>query len=988
MKFTTKIMALASLSLLFVMTSCFTKDKPATKSAEQTYEWKTKTSNGYEYKYVENDPSKARFYTLDNGLTVILSPSHKEPRIQTYIAIKAGSKTDPATHTGLAHYLEHMLFKGTDKFGSKDWAMEEPLLAQIEDLYEQYNSTKDEEARKTIYAQIDEVSGEAAKYAIANEYDKMMSGMGAQGTNAFTSFEQTVYTEDIPNNVIDKYLTVQGERFRNPVFRLFHTELEAVYEEKNRSLDSDGSKVFEELFLRLFPNHNYGLQTTIGTIDHLKNPSLIEIRKYFNNYYVPNNMGVVMAGDFDPDEVIKKIDEHFSYMKPGDIPEYKFEREKEITSPITADVYGPEPDRIMLGYRFPGNDSEDALMLNLIGDILTNGSAGLIDLNLVKKQKLLSAYAFSYVLQDYGMLLLGGNPAGDQSLDDVRNLLLEEIENLKKGDFSEDLITSIINNEKKDALEANEEYGSRAYSLMDNFTLDGDWLRQVTYVDWLSKVTKQDIMDFANKYFGNNYVAVYKHQGEDKSSVKVEKPNITPVVVNREDQSDFLKEVAEMPENEIKPVWLDFDKDIQKAKAGKYDVLAVKNKDNSLFELTYYMESGTWGDKLLSVASGYLEYLGTQDKSAEDISKDFYKLASSFGFRTSSRESYVYLSGLQENFEETVQMFDDLLRNCQADQEALESYIGRIKQNRENAKMNKGRIMSGLQNYALYGSDNPFNYGLTDEELENLRAEDLVEILHKVLDYNHKILYYGPESAKDIASVLEEIHPSPEEFLPLPENREFTKTTMGSNKVLMAYYDMVQAEIYWMRNSGHYDAANDATISLFNQYFGGGMESIVFQTIRESKALAYSTFAYYSNPGRADENYSFRAYVGAQADKFGDAVDGMNDLINNLPESNKALENAKRSMIKKMASQRITGEGIIFNYLSALRMGRDYDNRKAVYDKIPTMSFSDLKEFSEKEISGKPYTYCIVSGEGALNQTKLNSLGEVKVLSLEEIFGY
>src|SRR5690554_2813599 len=277
--------------------------------AQEQFHWKEKTSNGYTYQYVENDPSGARFYTLKNGLTVILSPSKKEPRIQTYIAVKAGSKTDPATHTGLAHYLEHMLFKGTDKYGSLDWEKEKPLLDKIESLYEEYNSTTDESERKLIYQEIDRVSGQAAKYAIANEYDKIMSGMGAQGTNAFTSVEQTVYTEDIPSNVVDKFLTVQAERFRNPVLRLFHTELEAVYEEKNRSLDSDGSKVFEEMFAQLFPNNNYGKQTTIGTIEHLKNPSLVEIRKYYENYYVPNNMAIIMAGDFNPDDVIKSVAE-------------------------------------------------------------------------------------------------------------------------------------------------------------------------------------------------------------------------------------------------------------------------------------------------------------------------------------------------------------------------------------------------------------------------------------------------------------------------------------------------------------------------------------------------------------------------------------------------------------------------------------------------------------------------------------------------------
>ena len=328
----------------------------------QDYQWKEAKSGGYTYKYVSNDPTQARFYTLKNGLTVILSPTKKDPRIQAYVATKAGSKTDPATNTGLAHYLEHMLFKGTDKYGSLDWAREKVELDKIDALYEQYNKTKDETKRKTIYRQIDSISGVASKFAIANEYDKMMSAMGAQGTNAWTSFEETVYTDDVPASSLDKYLAVQAERFRNPQLRIFHTELEAVYEEKNRSLDSDGSKVFETLFSNLFQNHNYGKQTTIGTVEHLKNPSLVEIRKYFNTYYVPNNMGIVMSGDFNPDETIAKIDKAFSYMQYKPIPKYTFQPEVPFTAPVIKEITGPDAESISIGFRLAGNKDKDVLL--------------------------------------------------------------------------------------------------------------------------------------------------------------------------------------------------------------------------------------------------------------------------------------------------------------------------------------------------------------------------------------------------------------------------------------------------------------------------------------------------------------------------------------------------------------------------------------------------------------------------------------------------
>ncbi len=954
----------------------------------QHFAWKDGESGGYKYRYVTNDPAKARFYTLKNGLTVILSVDKNEPRIQTYIAVKAGSKTDPATNTGLAHYLEHMLFKGTDKFGSLDWAKEKPLLDQIDALYEQYNKTKDDAQRAAIYKKIDSVSGVASKYAIANEYDKMMANMGAQGTNAFTSFEQTVYVEDIPSNAIDRFLAVQAERFRNPILRLFHTELEAVYEEKNRSLDNDSRKSFETMFANLFPNNNYGKQTTIGTIEHLKNPSLVEIRKYFNTYYVPNNMGIIMAGDFNPDEVIAKIDKAFAYMQPKAIPPYTFEPEKPIAAPIVKEVYGPTPENVLLGFRFPGAASKDAQMLTLVGNILTNGAAGLIDLDLIMKQKLLSAYAFPYILKDYSMLLLQGSPVEGQSLDDVKKLILDELDKLKKGDFPDDLLTSIINNEKKSVIQSNQKYSSRADMLMDNFTSGVDWQTNVAYVEDLSKITKKDIVAFANKYLNDNYVIVYKRQGEDKSITKVDKPTITPVEVNREAQSDFLKKVNSMPESNIEPVWLDFQKDINRAQAGPYEVLAVKNNDNSLFRLNYYFDAGSWNDKLLPIAADYLNFLGTKTKTAEDFSRDFYKLASAFSVFPGAEQTYVSLDGLNENFEASVALFEDLLRNCQGDDESLAAYKQRLKKSRKNAKENKGSILRGIMNYAQYGAQNPFNNVLTDAELDALTPEQLVSVLRNLVDYPHTVVYYGPMSATQVASAVEKLHKAPATLKSIPAKKNFVQQDMNQNKVFFAHYDMVQAEINWVRNADKYDAKLAPTISLFNEYFGGGMGSIVFQTIRESKALAYSTYAYFAQPSNEKYRNSVIAYVGTQSDKMKEAVPAMNELITTLPQSDKALTNAQEGLRKNLATERITEDNIIFSYLAAKRMGRDYDIRKNIFEQTPKFTFADLNNFHKNEISGKSYSYCIVADKNKVDTAYLKSIGELKELSLEAIFGY
>ncbi len=956
--------------------------------AQNQFQWKEASSGGYTYKYVTNDPAKARFYTLKNGLTVILSPTNKDPRIQAYVAIKAGSKTDPATNTGLAHYLEHMLFKGTDKYGSLDWSKEKVELEKIDALYEQYNSTKDEVQRKAIYKKIDSVSGVAAKYAIANEYDKMMSAMGAQGTNAFTSFEQTVYTDDVPSASLDKYLAVQAERFRNPVLRIFHTELEAVYEEKNRTLDNDGRKVSETLFSNLFQKHNYGLQTTIGTVEHLKNPSLIEIRKYFNKYYVPNNMGIILSGDFNPDEVIAKVDKAFSYMQPKPFDKYTFQPEDAITAPIVKEIVGPDAENLTIGYRLPGNKDKDALLADLVGQILTNGRAGLLDLNLVKKQKLLRASAFTYSLIDYGILYLSAAPTSGQSLEDVKALVLNEIENLKKGNFDDQLITSIINNIKKNKIYETEKYGDRASVLMDAFTSELDWRDQVAYVNDLSKIKKEDIVAFANKYFGDNYVAVLKRKGESPATVKIEKPSITPVETNPDKQSAFVKTINEMPATAAKPVFLDYKKDIQKSKLGKAEVLYVPNKDNDIFRLSYRYKIGSLNDKKQSLASQYIQFLGTDKMTAEEISKAFYKIACSFNVSTGEEYTTVNIEGLQENFENAVKLYEEVVNNVKADDKALAALKARLNKARKDAKANKGAILQGLTSYALYGSENKFNNVLTNEELNAVTAQELVDRIKNLNNYEQTVIYYGPTPVYNVVSQLKTLHQVPANFAVAAPAKTFKQEVPAKNQVLFADYDMVQAETRWIRNTETYNPEKTTMVNVFNNYFGGGMGSLVFQTIRESKALAYSTYGYYVQPQKKDQDYYLLGYVGSQADKFNDATVAMNELLTKMPELPKNLELAKNQVKKDIQTERITQDGIIYNYLNAKNLGLNDDIRKKMYETVDKITMADVKKFHQNYFSGKPYTYAIVASEKRVSMDDMKKLGEVKKLSLEEIFGY
>lgn len=960
--------------------------------AQQTQQWAQGKSGEYTYQYVKDDPTQTRFYTLKNGLTVIMSENKETPRLQTIIATKAGSKTDPKNNTGLAHYLEHMLFKGTDKYGSLNWEEERKYLMMIDDLYEDYNSTTDEQKRKIVYHEIDSVSGIASKFAIANEYDKMMSMIGAKGTNAFTSFEQTAYINDIPSNQIDKWLTIEAERFRNPILRIFHTELEAVYEEKNRSLDNDDDKVFELLFDKLFQKHNYGQQTTIGTIEHLKNPSLKEIRNYFKKNYVPNNMCIILAGDINPDELISKVDKAFSYMKPSPVPPYTFEKENEITKPIEANVYGPDAEYLNIAFRFPGADSKEANLLNLMSSILSNGSAGLMDLNLAKKQKVLSASAGAYTLQDYSVLFIDGKAKEGQKLEDVKKLILDQIELLKSGKFDDNMLKAVINNYKKSLMQQRESNQGRAFSILESFTSGVSWLKNIQFIDDLNKITKKDIQDFANKWMKNNYVCIYKRIGKDENVKKVDKPSITPVEVNREAESAFVKEIAAAKVKEIQPVFVNFNKDIQqntiKNNNNSVELLSVKNTVNSLFSQYYYLEIGKLHNKLLPIAIKYLEYLGTDKYSNEELSKKMYTLACDYGVSSSNEESYVILNGLQENYDEADALFNHLLKNCQADPNALKEMIADIKKERADQKLSKDAIRTAMRYYAQYGEKNPFNYELSNAELDKIRAEELVQILHSITSYRHKILYYGPESSESLTKKLNKSHVLPYTFLPTPDFSRYSFTNLTQNAVLFADYDMVQSEIQWFRNGIMYDTNKVPVINLFNEYFGGNMSGIVFQDIRESKALAYSTYANFGSPQRKDEPFYTIAYVGCQADKMKESLNAMQSLLNDLPKSEKLFQNSKVGLRNQIATSRTTKTRLLFSYLNALKKGLDHELNEKIYNEINNMTFEDIQKFHKENIANKKYSLMVLGKEDKMNWKELEKFGATQKLTLEQLFGY
>lgn len=946
----------------------------------------------YKYQTVKGDPMQSRIYTLDNGLKVYLSVNKEKPRIQTYIAVRTGSRNDPAETTGLAHYLEHLMFKGTQQFGTTDYAKEKPYLDEIEQRYESYRKMTDPEQRRKAYHEIDSVSQLAARYNIPNEYDKLMSSIGAEGTNAYTSNDVTCYVEDIPSNEVVNWAKIQSDRFKHMVIRGFHTELEAVYEEFNIGLAQDNRKMWGALNKLLYPTHPYGTQTTIGTQEHLKNPSIVNIKNYFSRYYAPNNVAICMAGDMDPDKVIATIDQYFGDWKPNtNLSRPEYAPEKPITAPRDSSVIGQEAEMVAMAWRMPQANSAAADTLELMGRLLYNGKAGLIDLNLVQPMKIMGAYAGYQGLHDYGSFNLIAIPVKGQKLEDTRALLLDQMERLKKGEFDDNLLASVINNYKVQQYRALESNDSRADMFVNAFINDQKWEDVVTSLDRVSRITKDQIVAFANRYFSpESVVTVYKRQGVDSTQKKIDKPAITAIPSNREYQSQFLTDIKNAKVEPIQPQFVDFKRDLTFAKTKKgLPVIYKHNTENGLSTMVMRWEFGSSADNRYPIATDYISYIGTKSKTLAEINKELYQLGCQTRFSVDTYNLSLIISGLDENLPKALAIAEDMIHNAKADQKAYDDMVGLYVKDREDSKKNQRANFFALRTLAQYGE---YNSQLNQMSIEQMRGTDpqsLLDLIKALPGYKHEILYYGPRSVKDLTAILDKLHATPKKMAEPLKNRDYMEQTTPQNEVWIAPYDAKNIYLVMYHNENKSWNPDEAAVaSLFNEYFGGGMNTVVFQELREARGLAYSASAFYNNSPKPGHPEYGLTYIISQNDKMMDCIRTFNEILDTIPQSDKAFNLSKQALTKQLASNRVTKFGVINAYLNARFKGIDYDLNERIYQALPGVSLKDVVDFEQRTMAKKPYRYIILGDEKSLDMKALEKIGPIRRVTTEQIFGY
>lgn len=572
----------------------------------------------------------------------------------------------------------------------------------------------------------------------------------------------------------------------------------------------------------------------------------------------------------------------------------------------------------------------------------------------------------------------------------MKGLLLGEIDKIKKGDFSENLLKAVINNKKLQFYKTLESNEGRADMFVSAFINRQNWSDVVTRLDRISKITKQQIVDFANRYFKNNYIAVYKRIGEDTSIKKIDKPQITAIPTNRDLQSAFVNEIVNSKTEPIQPKFVDFNKDLTKSETKKgLPVLYVKNTENGRFALNYYYKFGETSDKWLPFAAEYFDYLGTDKMTAEQLKQKFYELACSYDISVGTRNMTISISGLADNMPEAMKLMEDFIANAKVDKEAYDKYVGIVEKSRADNKLNQRVNFSRLQIYGMYGTYNTALNCPSSTEMKEMDPQKLVDMIKDLKNYKHTVLYYGPMDLKNLTATVNKVHKTAKKLADVPQNKPYKMQQTTQNEVYIAPYEAKNIYMIQYHNEGMtWNPEKEPIAALFNEYYGGGMNTVVFQELREARGLAYSAFAMYGTPGYKDDTEYAYTYIISQNDKMMDCINTFNSILNTMPKSEKAFELAKQALMKRLATSRTTKTGILNAYINAQDLGIDYDINKKIYEAVPSMTMDDVAKFEKEHMADKPYRYMILGDEKQLDMKALEKIGPIKRLTTEEIFGY
>lgn len=930
-------------------------------------------------------------HKLKNGLTVWLNEDHSQPKVFGAVVVKAGARDCP--DTGIAHYFEHMMFKGTDKIGTVDYDAEKTLLDSIALKYDELAATEDEAARSQIQKEINELSIRSSDYVIPNEFNRLISKYGGSGLNAATSYDATIYFNTFSPQYMSQWAEINSERLLNPVFRLFQSELETVYEEKNMYGDFIGGPVMDRLLARYFAPHPYAYPI-IGSTKNLKNPRLTEMRKFFEEYYVASNMGLILSGDFDTEAVLPVLEKTFSRIRPGEapkhdivaLPPFKGKEKMKIKFPV------PLVKAMGMGFRGVPANHEDQVALAVAVNMLNNANGtGFLD-KLMVDRKIMASMAMNESMNEAGILAVAVIPKlMFQTYGGAEKLVWKEINRVKEGDFSDEIFNSLKQEQRRQYASNLENIDSRARIMMSLYSQGKSWEDYLQEVSGIDALTKEDVVRVARKYFSENYLCVTKTTGKYPKD-NLTKPDFSPIVPkNSEASSEYAKQLEQLPVQEVKPRFIDFQKDVETVSLTPLATLyATANPVTDIFTLNLVYQVGTLEQPKLMHLANYLQFLGTDSLSFHEFRTRLQVLGSTISFDATDKQFFMRITGFDKHFKETVQLAGDFIRHVKADDKQIRQVINDAKVTEKAFFESSDNIANALLEKVKYGEQSRFLTKLSLSEVKKLKGKELLDAFVQVRQTECDLLYCG---TLPVAQVREEIEAS----LPLKEitvavNAPYHRDAKKYDRPTVYFMDMPTASQSIVYGYAKGEVTDDAwsrhAARLFSVYFGGDMSSLMFQEIREFRSLAYRVSGRYILPphkleGKAGE---FVTMLSTQSDKTLDALGIMNSLIHEMPEKEERISTVKQSIVNQVNNDFPSFREVPEKVAGFRRNGFDNDPSEALLSGISDMDMKDIIRFYRHNVRLKPVVYVIVGNSRRIDMKQLETYGNVIRLRKKDIY--
>ena len=934
---------------------------------------------------------KVKEYRLENGLTVWLNEDHSQPKVFGAVVVKAGAKDCP--DTGIAHYFEHMMFKGTDRIGTLDYESEKVLLDSIAMKYDELAMTEDTAARARLQKEINELSIRSSEYVIPNEFNRLISRFGGSGLNAATSYDATIYFNTFSPQYMVQWAEINSERLINPVFRLFQSELETVYEEKNMYGDFIGGQVMDTLMARYFGPHPYAYPI-IGSTKNLKNPRLTEMRKFFEDYYVASNMALILSGDFDTQQVMPVLEKTFSRIRSGNVPK----PEKVMLPPFNGrekmKVKFPIPfiKAMGLGFRGVSANHEDQVALNIAVNLLNNANGtGYLD-KLMVEHKLMGALAINESMNEAGILAVAIMPKLlIQSYSSAEKMVWNEINRVKNGDFSDEVFNSLKLEQKRQYASALENIDSRATVMMNLFSQGKNWNDYLNEVARIESITKEDVVQVAQKYFSNNYLCVTKSTGKYPKD-NLPKPAFSPVVPRNADaSSSYAEQLEKIPEQQVAPRIIDFEKDVKTSKLTPLVTLyTTPNPLNDIFTFNISYGIGALEQPELMQLTNYLQLLGTESLPFEQFRSRLQSIGSTLAFDVTPDAFVMKVTGFDNHIDETMELVGDFIRHAKADDKKLRQIVDDAKVSEKAFFKSGDNVASALLEQVKYGDQSRYLRKLSLSQIKKLKGKDLLAVYDKVRSVQCDLHYCGTLPVEKVIGTIRQHIPL--ERTTVASNSPYYRELKQYNRPTVFFIDMpdmTQSIVYsYVKGDPVDDKASRHASRLFSVYFGGDMSSLMFQEIREFRSFAYRTSGRYQLPNHAHKGTagSFTALLSTQSDKTLDALGVLDSLIRKMPLKPERVEAIKQSLANRINNDYPPFRNLSEKVAGARMEGFDRDPAEEFLRDIATMDMEDISRFYQEQICGRPVVYVIAGNRKRIDMKKLAEYGTIVKVKKKEIY--